>query len=303
MAYTRHQSFYLRSKWISKGLKGVLKDPRFFFKDDSPEQIGLGKNMVQSLRFWMLATDLIYEDKSKKHTEHILTPFGRIIYKNDRLLQNNNTVSLLHYHLIRNKENLATVFDWYFNEFKEMITQRDTLLKIFSTWVKNNDKYVSPTSLKKDIDCLIQLYTKLPEQNDPEDFIFSPFTKLNLLKQESTKGTTENIRKITPGINNIGLIAFYYVLLKYGEENEVNLVSVEEILNEDYLWGKVFNLTRNKTIETLNVLSNHKRYPLEYVRTNNLDNVRLPCISSEEYLLNEYGISLDRVEDYYGNKN
>jgi hypothetical protein len=86
MAYARHQSFYLRDKWISKGLKAVKESSRFFYQDESPEEIGLGKNMVQSLRFWMLATEVIYEDKSNRQTEHYLTDLGNLIYHKDRLL-------------------------------------------------------------------------------------------------------------------------------------------------------------------------------------------------------------------------
>ncbi|MCV9885123.1 DUF4007 family protein [Metabacillus halosaccharovorans] len=295
MAYARHQSFYLRDKWISKGLKAIIESPRFFYEDDSPEEIGLGKNMVQSLRFWMLATEIIYEDKSNKQTEHYLTELGNLIYHKDRLLQKNDTVSILHYHLVRNKDDLATVFNWYFNNYKETITQRDILLKTFTTWVNNNDKSVSPKSLKRDIDCLVQLYTKKSEENDPEDFIFSPFTKLNLIKEEQSEEGYGNVRKVTPELNDIGLVSLFYVLLKYGEENEVNLVSLDEILNEDFLWGKVFNLSRNRIIEILNKLTNHSKFSLQYVRTNNLDNVRLPNISSFEYLSYEYGFSLDRV--------
>ncbi|MED4018546.1 DUF4007 family protein [Sutcliffiella cohnii] len=295
MAYARHQSFYLRDRWISKGLKAVTGSPRFFYVDESPEEIGLGKNMVQSLRFWMLATEIIYEDKSNKQTEHYLTDLGKLIYHKDRLLQINDTVSILHYHLVRNKDDLATVFNWYFNNFKETITQRDSLLKSFTTWVNNNDKSVSPKSLKRDIDCLVQLYTKKSEENDPEDFIFSPFTKLNLVKEESSQDGYGNVRKVTPEIIDIGLVSLFYVLLKYGEENEVDLVSIDEILNEDFLWGKVFNLSRNKIIEVLNKLTNHSQFPLQYVRTNNLDNVRLPNISPFEYLSYEYGFSLGRV--------
>ncbi|MCY9076434.1 DUF4007 family protein, partial [Bacillus inaquosorum] len=55
MAYGRHESFYLRDKWLSKGMKAISEDSRFFYDKDGFEKIGLGKNMVRSLRFWLLA--------------------------------------------------------------------------------------------------------------------------------------------------------------------------------------------------------------------------------------------------------
>jgi hypothetical protein len=297
MAYGRHESFYLRDKWVSKGLKAITEDPRFFFDKDNFEKIGLGKNMVKSLRFWLTATNIMVDTANK---EHHLTKVGEIVFSVDRLLQKNETVSLLHYHLVRNHE-LSTVFYWYFNIYKETVTQRTELKKSFITWVKNNEtKVVSETSLNRDIDVLVQLYTKDANENDPEDFIFSPFTKLDLIKEEPSEEKHENIRKISPEINKIGISSLYYVLLIYAFENDVELISLDEIINEKYLWGKVFNLSRNRIIEALNVLTNHNTYPIEYVRTNNLDNIRVPKIDPIDYLCHEYNHKSERVTNTNG---
>jgi hypothetical protein len=301
MAYARHQSFYLRDKWLSKGLKAVIEDPRFFYDKDGFEKIGLGKNMVQSLRFWLLATNLLEEIQENGNREHKLTNLGRFVFLADRLLQKNDTVSILHYHLVRNSNDLATVFYWYFNIYKETVTQKVELLKSFTTWVKNNEpKEISSKSLKRDIDCLIQLYTKEANEADPEDFIFSPFTKLNLMKEEPSEEGHENIRKVSPEIEQVGLVALYYVLLKYASENDVTMISVDEIINEKYLWGKVYNLSRNKVIEALNRLTNHEHFPIEYVRTNNLDNIKLPKIEPLNYLCHEFNVDVKRVTNSNG---
>lgn len=286
MAYARHESFYLRDKWVSKGMKAIREDPQFFYDKEGFEKIGLGKNMVRSLRFWLLAMDLMDEKKEKKHE---LTNLGELIFNTDRLLQKNETVAVLHYHLVRNAKDLATVFYWFFNVYKETITQRNDLKKSFKTWVKNNEpKAISEKSLDRDIDVLVQLYTKDADENDPEDFIFSPFTKLGLVKEEPSEDKYENIRKVTPRIDKIGLVPLYYSLLTYSLENKTDLISLDEIINEEFLWGKVFNLRRNNIIEALNSLTNHAKYPIEYVRTNNLDYIRVPKIDPFEYLYQEF---------------
>ncbi|WP_059170468.1 DUF4007 family protein [Bacillus sp. FJAT-27445] len=298
MAYARHESFYLRDKWVSKGLKVINEDPRFFYDKDGFEKIGLGKNMVKSLRFWLSAMNLIEETKSK---EHQMSELGELIFSVDRLLQRNETVALIHYNLIRNKNDLATVFYWFFNIYKETITQRPELKKSFKTWVKNNEpKPVSETSLNRDIDVLIQQYTKNANENDPEDFIFSPFTKLNLIKEEPSEEKNENIRKVSPEVNEIGISALYYVLLNYSLEKGLDLISLEEIINEPFLWGKVFNLSRNKIIEALNILTNHEKFPIEYLRTNNLDNVRVPKIHPIELLNYEFKAETGRATIKHG---
>ena len=118
---------------------------------------------------------------------------------------------------------------------------------------------------------------------------------MKILSEEPSEEGSDNIYKMSPEIENIGLTALYYVLLSYSHENDVEMISVEEIISEKYLWGKVFNLSRNKIIEALNKLTNHDVYPIEYVRTNNLDNVRLPRLAPLKYLYHEWNFNLDRV--------
>ncbi|PGL72613.1 DUF4007 family protein [Bacillus sp. AFS055030] len=282
MAYAQHQSFYLRDKWTSKGLKFLKENPKFFHEKFAFEQIGLGKNMVQSLKFWLLAMNLIEEDKKEKI--HNLTKLGELVLKHDRLLLVQDTASILHYQLVKNKEDRATIFDWFFNIYNETIVKRDDLEIAFEEYVQAvEQKEISVKSLKKDIDCLIQLYTKDMNEFDPEDVIYSPFKKLNLLSEHK-----KVVRKSSPEIKNIGFTALYYVLLNYVHSHEINTLSIDEIISKKFLWGRVFNLSRGEIIEALNHLTVHKKYPIQFVRTNNLDSIKLPVISPIEFLKEEY---------------
>ncbi|TDL50366.1 DUF4007 family protein [Paenibacillus dendritiformis] len=288
MAYARHQSFYIRDKWFSKGLRAVDQDSRFFFNDYAFESIGLGKNMVESLKYWLFAFNVLEERIEGGQKGHYLTELGRILYDNDKLLQRNETLAILHYNLIRNINDQSTVFDWYFNKYKEMSVSKPELLNSFVIWVSQNEtKQISEKSLKRDIDCLIQFYTKTPDENDPENVIFCPFSRLSLMKCEHSGEGFDTIKKIVPEIDKIGIIPLYYVLLTHQALNEVDLISVDEVLNSEYLLGKTFNLSRYKVIEALNILTNHEDYPIQYVRTNNLDYIKLAKISPIDYLKSE----------------
>ncbi|MEV5029601.1 DUF4007 family protein [Paenibacillus sp. LPE1-1-1.1] len=288
MAYARHQSFYLRDKWFSKGLRSVEHDKRFFFNEFAFEQIGLGKNMVEALKYWLLAFNVIEERSEEGQKAHYLTELGELLYGNDKLLQKNETLAILHYNLVQNANDQSTVFQWYFNIYKETSVSKPDLLKSFVTWVgQNESKEISEKSLKRDIDCLIQFYTKKPDENDPEDVIFCPFSKLNLLKSEHSGEGYDTVKKLSSEVSSLGTATLYYVLLNHCVLHEIDLLSVDEIINGDLLWGKTFNFSRNKTIEALNILSNHEKYPIEYVRTNNLDYVKVPHISPMEFLKTE----------------
>ncbi|MDE5414181.1 DUF4007 family protein [Alkalihalobacterium chitinilyticum] len=284
MGYGQHQSFYLRDRWLNKAVKHISSDERFFYDKEAFEKIGLGKNMVQSLRFWVVATGVVeetYNDERKK-TYH-LTKFGEIINKYDKFIQFNDTASIIHYHLAKEKEP-STIFYWFFNILRETIISKDELLEQFISWVKTNEeKPVSERSLKRDIDCLVKLYTAGQNTDDPEEVILSPINKVNLLRDR--KGV---IYKQYGDHEKIGLAALMFTLLDYRERKDVEVISVEEIATNAGLWGNVFNMNRSAIVNALEHLTNHPKYSLKFTRTNNLDTVRLPNILAMDYLEFEY---------------
>ena len=62
MRFARHETFHLREGWLTKGLRKVIAEglPDIFLRKDAIEHLGIGSNMVRSLRFWMQATG-VYE--------------------------------------------------------------------------------------------------------------------------------------------------------------------------------------------------------------------------------------------------
>lgn len=53
-----HETFFIRKGWLSKGLKHIVESPDVFVsKVNNPmDELGIGANMVKSLRYWMQAT-------------------------------------------------------------------------------------------------------------------------------------------------------------------------------------------------------------------------------------------------------
>lgn len=79
-----HEKFHLREGWIAKGLYGVSANPRVFSGSDGTDQLGVGTNMVKSIKYWMLAMGLIKEGQ-KNGAE--LTDLGKMILKYDPFLE------------------------------------------------------------------------------------------------------------------------------------------------------------------------------------------------------------------------
>ena len=59
-AFGRHETFHLRFAWLSKGFAAFQANSDLFEDLDSATvTLGVGKNMVQSIRYWMRAAQLI----------------------------------------------------------------------------------------------------------------------------------------------------------------------------------------------------------------------------------------------------
>lgn len=278
MAYGQHQSFYLRDRWLNKALKQLQEDDRFFYDKEAFEKIGLGKNMVQALRFWVIATNVVEEKFNEDRKKvHLLTEFGSLIYKYDKFVQFEETISILHYYLVKRQEP-ATAWYWFFNHFGEKVFTKDYLLGHFIEWVNQEEnKAVSEKSLKRDIDCLLKLYTADSNVADPEEVIRSPFDFLELVVEND-----DYYYKQTP--KNIHPTALMYTLLCHAVENDVTSVTIEEIETEVGLWGRVFNLDRTIIVNSLERLMDHPKYPVKFIRTNQLDTIWLPEVSPLDFL-------------------
>ncbi|WP_341280548.1 DUF4007 family protein [Paenibacillus sp. FSL H8-0537] len=285
MKFGHHQSFYLRVNWLSKAMKRRNEDPQFFYDEFGFEKIGLGKNMVKSLRYWAVATSVMAEDKNEDGKSiHQLTQFGQLLFDNDRFIRLPLTAAVLHCLMVSNKEQ-ATTWYWYFNEYGHRSSANDDLLAALQEWVKQHHKReVSANTLKRDLDCLKQMYTvQAKSEDDPEEVVASPFSGLNLLYD-----TKEQFVKRSPDSQHIDLHALYFNLLYYCGKYDVNSVTLEEILVKPMLWGKLFHLSSNQILEALELLHADSTYPVKFVRTNQIYSLNIEVEDAYVFLRKAY---------------
>ena len=54
-SFSGHETFPFRYPWLKKGFDAVRENPGVFSCDDAITTLGVGKNMVSSIRHWCLA--------------------------------------------------------------------------------------------------------------------------------------------------------------------------------------------------------------------------------------------------------
>jgi len=50
--FSGHQTFAFRYGWLEKGVRGIDECATLFSEDDALVRLGVGKNMVSSIRHW-----------------------------------------------------------------------------------------------------------------------------------------------------------------------------------------------------------------------------------------------------------
>ena len=249
--FSGHESFPCKSLWLKKGYDFVVAGNNF----NSPEAViglGVGKNMVASIRFWLKAFGITENDKITWLGDYL---FDEIKGK-DKYLEDIATLWLLHFNLVFCEE--ATLYKMFFCGVQRERThfEREQVL----TYVKlrmveaNKMTLFNANTVKKDIGVLLQNYA-LPRMAQSNEDFASLLIDLDLIRQSSEgKGYFFNVegkRKVTKEI-------FLYGLLKLKEQEGDNTISFGTIQERV---GLVFCMQDFETIEMLKQLgSDYSQY-------------------------------------------
>ena len=109
-SFSGHESFYCKSLWLKKGYD-FLTEGRSFLDDDAVVRLGVGKNMVTSIRYWLKAFGLTVNDQP--------TELAQIIFSNeggDCFTEDVNTLWLLHYSLVHTQ--VASLYNLLFTDYQ-----------------------------------------------------------------------------------------------------------------------------------------------------------------------------------------
>lgn len=294
MPFAKHNTFHIREGWLFKGMAAIKTaeaegQPATIFRDkDAPEKLGIGRNMVFALRFWMQATGLTKETSENRLTVQRLTPFGEMVWKCDRFLENEGTLWLIHYNLACS-QNQATTWFWFFNHYAPVAFDDHTCLEALSRWIVTiqPDKPIALSSLKKDVDCLLKTYLVDHETRTPENLIESPLGQLNLLSQvEDGPRKRYRMERLDPA--RLDPLILLYVLTDQQARKEnprEYQVKLSQVLREPMNAGRVFNLTTAALTDLLAELNKqHADWGVRFDRTAGLDQITLRPIEPLEIL-------------------
>ena len=127
-SFSGHETFPFRYPWLKKGFDAVREDAGVFQRDDAITTLGVGKNMVRSIRHWCLAAGVLEENRDGR-VRPAATDLGNCSSADDGLdpyLEDPATLWLLHWQIAGNRARATTWF-WTFSHFHEPEFTREAL--------------------------------------------------------------------------------------------------------------------------------------------------------------------------------
>ena len=185
-----HEKFSLRYTWLPKAVIALKQDPKIFSKfDDAIILMGVGKNMVQSIKFWALSTQIVEQDGDGGLA---ITEFGNALFDTEGLdpyLEDIKTLWLLHWKLSFQKEMPLLAWDYLLNRWHEPEITKSSVMNVFESEKEKIQTNPSSTTLKDHFDTFIRTYvpTRGPKGVIKEDNLDSPLVELELLQKIGEK--------------------------------------------------------------------------------------------------------------------
>lgn len=244
--FSGHESFYCKSLWLKKGYDFVSGN-KDFNAPDAVVDLGVGKNMVSSIRYWLKAFGLLEEGRATEIADFLFSDDnGKDLYVEDL-----GTLWLLHY-LLTSTE-LASIYKLFFVDFhKEKNTEFTKEQLQFFIKRKNAETFYAhlynENTVKRDIGVLLQNYV-IPQQGKPNEDFSALLIDLNLIRYSEDKLLYFN----TKGKNELIPEIFLYAIID--DKKDEQIISFDKLMD----LALIFCLSKTELIDIILLLV--KMYP------------------------------------------
>lgn len=257
MQFAGHETFHIRDGWLHKGLSVVSKRPDIFLDHHATDTFGIGRNMVDALRYWLIASGMTVEGKIKKSDKssaHRFTPLGKIINKKDRFIEEDLSLWALHYQLVTNIEK-ATAWYWFFNKMPVNRFDTQVCVNYLLRWVEQSEFKKKPnlSSLQKDVSCILRTYSKTNgrkrTEGSPEDSFECPFASLGLVEYLENSDSY----KLNTGKRIIPVHSFAFAISRFASLTKAtkNEIGFQELLSAEFSPGRAFLFSAEGLLENI----------------------------------------------------
>lgn len=237
LSFSGHDSFQCRQQWLKKGYDYILLG-KSFNDEDSVVSLGVGKNMVSAIRYWMKAFDLL-------NNEDELTALAHKLFATngwDPYLEDEASLWLLHYHLV--KKGTASSYRLIFNELRREKIEftRSNFIAFVKRKAEGTSFVINEKTISDDFGVLLKMYLRTESQlKDQEDSFSGIFSELNLIHHKGKRGEDIFAVENTDKDDIPEAIILYTILDNPNFDHSVSLNNIEQDPNQA---GTVFAISK-----------------------------------------------------------
>lgn len=288
MAFGRHETFHIRDGWLAKGIDAISADSRSLHKVDAHHSLGVGTNMLKSIRYWVEAAGLATTTgKSSAEREMHLTDTGELVKKYDPYLDHDGTWWLVHAGMATNRA-LATTLHWLFNHGPSSRFRLEDLEQALLEYVSVTSRPPFPNTLRRDLQCLVRTYSGREQKGrraGDVDPIGCPLAALGLLRASEHQGEFQLTSAPRPTLDPH---VFMAVLTSFvgGTEGDSLMTTTEEVRWGVGSPGRIFGMSSDSISEMiLRCRTVFGEASVTEIRTAGLSNIQLGSKDSQYHLI------------------
>lgn len=259
LKFSGHDTFFCRQFWLTKGYEYATSCKSF----NAPEAVmdlGVGKNMVAAISFWIKAFDLIKEDYTS-------TDFGEFLFgvnSRDKYIEDIGSTWLLHYHLV--KKAYSSIYYLTFNELsKERFEFSKDHLHNYLRRICNekSPSFYNANTINTDIQVFLRNYLR-PQKGEGKIEVEEDYSalliELDLIRQKKVetldgKKMNYSVLESKERPNLPYEVVFYSIL----DQFETGSISFNELFLNNNSPGRVFCLNREGLYQKIqDIIANYE---------------------------------------------
>lgn len=261
-AFARHETFHPRYGWLRKAVEaGQRSTPAesLFLADEATVELGVGKNMVKSIRFWGHAAKLLENVRNPERSRLVgsaPSALGEFIFDKtsgaDPYMELAGTPWLMHWFLLRPRC-LLPVWWLAFNRFGAVeFTDEDLTSFVVEEIGRAGWEQPNASSIQKDVSCLLRTYAPASTARETiDDRLDCPLRELGLI--ETSWESRHHFRfrlgsKPTLPDLVLAFACFDWLAL---QRRSAQTVSLNRLATGVGAPGRIFRLSENEILEAL----------------------------------------------------
>lgn len=240
--FSGHETFQCRHFWLKKGYDFLVEN-KDFSKNEALIDLGVGKNMITSIKHWLKAFEIIDENSD-------VTELGHYFFDDEKgkdpYLEDLGTLNILHFNLINNFSQ-SSIYRLVFQDFRtKRITldfTTDQVYDFISKRLISEGEAFSEKSLRNDINVFLKTYQTSTRKKSKslEDDYASILIELNLIDEVSEEtDSNKNVYRIRYDERRDldSLIYLYGVSVTFQNHTSISVEDIQKQVGDKFLCNR-----------------------------------------------------------------